>query len=523
MNALVLIFIIPIICGILGFIIYRLRNEFNFLGAVLSLYYSFYLFLNIRSQHILTHNLFNINNLNFGFYLDHFNSIIILILSLVSFLILLYSFRYMRGFKHLGSYYLYFMFTIAVTNAIILSNNLLMLLIFSFLLSIILYAFLIISSQNSMTIAHQTFCISLLFNVLISLGIYLILHETNIDSIVSEPRIIVANPLITIAFLVILIGIIGKVGLFPLNFWTANLTQTPVTIFTYIPMIIEKIVGIYLLFRLAFYIFSINNLPILRIVMLAIGGLSIIIAGFMAIRTKEIYRLLNYSAVTQFGFIFLGIGCGNAIGFASAIYNAINYLTFQPSMMLSAGSIEYWTKSTQLDSLRGLASKMPFTFFALLISVLASAGIPPLNGFFARWMLFQGIIRMNGNGMNLYALLFIIILCAGCIITPIYLFKLLVSFKGKETIYSQRIRDPGFTMSFSPVFLSITSVLLGIFVNSLSMKTLISPTIDNLFSHTSLLNIWSVNLAPILLVASLIIGIIIFFVKYNPVKQRSFV
>jgi formate hydrogenlyase subunit 3/multisubunit Na+/H+ antiporter MnhD subunit len=412
------------------------------------------------------------------------------------------------------------MLTIAVTNGFILSNNLVLLLFFSFLLAILLYAFLIVSAQDSLIVAHQTFFIAVLFNVLISLGIYLIFFYTGSTSIITEPRITSANTLSSIAFLLILIGVIGKIGLIPLNFWTTKLTKSPITIMTFIPMLLDKIIGIYLLLRLSYYIFNINQMPVIRLVILLIGGVSIVIAGLMAVKTKEVYKLCNYSAITQFGFIFLGIGCANSFGLAGAIFHSINYLIFQPSLLLTAGSIEYWTKTTQLENFQGLASKMPITFFALLIAVLASIGIPPFNGFFSKLLLFQGIIKMNINGFNI---LFILIACIGCAITPIYFLRLLYSFKGKETKYSQRIRDPGFTMSFSPILLSILCIVLGIFVNSLSWKTIILPSVNSVFVNVSQSNPWSFGLAPILLIISVLVGIIIYYTNYLTTKIRGVV
>lgn len=521
MNPLVLIFVIPIISGVLGYLIYRLRNEFNFLGTILTLYYALSLFIATRKTQVLSHDLFALNNINFSFYLDQFSGIFILGIAVISFIILLYSFRYMRGFKHISSYYLYFMLTIAVANGLIISNNLILLLFFSFLLTTLLYLFLFVSSGKSLIAANQIFLVNILFNIIISLGISLLLFQTGNASITINPQIIPTTTPLILAFFLILIGIIGKIGIIPLHFWTSKLIKTPVTIMTFIPMTLDKIIGIYLLFRLSYYIFNINQVLLIRLIILAIGGISIIYAGLLAIKTKEVYQLLNYNAIIQLGFIFIGIGCANPFGFAGGILHSLNYLTFQPSLLLTSGSVEYWTKTATLDNFEGLASKMPITFFTLVIVSLSCAGVPPLNGFFSKWLLFQGILKMNGTGFNIISLLFTIVAVLGVIFTFVYLFRLLYAFQGTKTKYSQRIRDPGFTMSFSPIILSILCIILGIFANSLSWQTITLPSTNTIFPNLTNINPWTFGPALILLIISLLIGAIIYYYKLYQNRLRS--
>jgi len=196
-------------------------------------------------------------------------------------------------------------------------------------------------------------------------------------------------------------------------------------------------------------------------------------------------------------------------------------LTFQPSLLLTSGSVEYWTKTTTLDNFEGLASKMPITFFTLVIVSLSCAGVPPLNGFFSKWLLFQGILKMNGTGFNIISLLFTIVAVLGVIFTFVYLFRLLYAFQGTKTKYSQRIRDPGFTMSFSPIILSILCIILGIFANSLSWQTITLPSTNTIFPNLTNINPWTFGPALILLIISLLIGAIIYYYKLYQNRLRS--
>ncbi len=514
MNPLLLVFIIPASAGILGFVIYRLRNEFNFLGTILTLYYSLYLFITTRKPVIHEFNLFQLGNIKFSFFLDQFSGIVLLGIAVVSFVIVLYSFRYMRGLKHFGVYYFYLLLSIAAANGMILANNLLLFLFFSIVLSILFYVLLTVSSEESTSTKNQSFLSLILFNVLISLGISILIFRTGNASIISDPKLIPYNSSLVYAYLLILIGIIGKIGIIPFQWWTLKLTKsTPITIYTLIPMIFEKIIGVYLLIRLSYYIFDISGTSLVRFIILAVGSISIIIACLMAIRTKDSYHLLNFASITQIGFIFIGIGCANPLGYASAVLNSINYLAFQPVLFLTAGSVEYWTKTTNLDSFQGIASKLPITFFACLFAVLALCGVPPLNGFFSKWIMFDAIIKINPNGLNITSIILIIVSIFGSIMTTLYFIKFLLAFQGTKSKCSPRVRDPSFTMWAPMNALSALCVVLGVFALSLSWRTITLPSVRALFPQEVIANPWTFGIAPFILVASILAGIVIYYFK----------
>jgi formate hydrogenlyase subunit 3/multisubunit Na+/H+ antiporter MnhD subunit len=317
-----------------------------------------------------------------------------------------------------------------------------------------------------------------------------------------------------IAYILIFIGAIGKIGLIPFHWWTLKLTRaTPITIYTIIPMIIEKIISIYLLIRLSYYIFNIGDAVLIRILILGFGGLSIIIACLMALKTDDAYKLLNYASITQVGFILIGIGCTSPLGYASAMLNTVNYLLFQPSLLLTAGSIEYWTKTTNLNSFEGMASKMPISFFACLFAVLALCGVPPMNGFFSKWLMFDAIYTISPNGLNLFSIVLIIISIFGCMMTTIYLLKFILAFQGSESKSSPRVRDPGFTMWSTTILLSTLCFILGIFALSLSWRTFIFPSVNNVFPQSFITNPWIITPAPFILIISIVAGIIIYYTK----------
>lgn len=521
MNPLLVITVIPVAAGILGFLIHRLRNEFHFIGTAIILYYSIYLFITTRKPGTLNFSMFTLNNINFGLYFDQFSGVIILLIAVTSFLVLLYSLRSMRGYKYLKSYYLLLLTTISIANGLILSNNLILLFVFSVLLLIILYIFILMTVEKPSIVTNQMLLLVGISNILILLGVTILLYRYQIIFIIAEPRLTGFSPLLNIAFILILIGVIGKTGFVPLHSWTLKLVKSPVTIMTFVPMIIDRITGIYLLFRLSYFIFNINDVLLIRVLILILGCTGVVIAGLMALKTNDAYRLLTFSSIVQIGLIFIGIGCANPFGLAGSIYHLVNYLTFQPSLLLAIGSVQYWTKNTLMNNFQGLASKMPATYFTVLVAALACIGLPPFNGFFSKWLLFQGSLNFNLDGTKIITMILSFVILFSCIIAPIYFLKLLYAFQGKETKYSQKIRDPGFTMSSPPALFSIFCIILGIFSYSFVWRTITIPVVSSIFPAMSQVNPWNFGLAPILLITSFVAGSIIYYIKVRKLKIAS--
>ena len=138
--------------------------------------------------------------------------------------------------------------------------------------------------------------------------------------------------------------------------------------------------------------------------LMAIGSLTIVCAVMMALVQHDLKRLLGYHAVSQVGYMVLGIGTGNPIGIAGGIFHMLNHAIYKSCLFLSAGAVEKKTGTTDLDKLGGLSKTMPVVYVAFLIASLAISGVPPLNGFASKWMIYQGIIETGRQGSHLWIL-----------------------------------------------------------------------------------------------------------------------
>lgn len=132
MNSLVLVIMIPVVAALFGLIFYRLRNEFSFIGVVLTLYIAFRIFLTTRNN-MVSYHLFNIFGQKLSLYADAFTGFILLASAFFGLCLILYSFRYIRGLlpKQQNLYHFYLIATLAGANGLILAKNLFLIILFS--------------------------------------------------------------------------------------------------------------------------------------------------------------------------------------------------------------------------------------------------------------------------------------------------------------------------------------------------------------------------------------------------------
>jgi len=191
-------------------------------------------------------------------------------------------------------------------------------------------------------------------------------------------------------------------------------------------------------------------------------------------------------------------------------------------LFLSAGSVEHWAKTDEIDKLGGLARQMPLTFISFLVAAFAISGVPPLNGFVSKWMVYQGIIGLAHEGNRLYPV-FLAAAMLGSVLTLASFMKLLHAvFFGQRPESLARVREVGFSMWLPPALLAALCVVFGVFAYQMPLRSLIYPSLPLLIEPTG---IWQPVLTTLLLLASLGIGLLIYLfgTARRPTAARTFV
>jgi NADH-quinone oxidoreductase subunit L len=403
----------------------------------------------------------------FDLRLYSFNAFILFWIALTGFLISLFSLIKMRTHPRLREYYGYFFLTLAIAGGSVLADNFVVFLFFWEGLLLALYGLITLGTRNAPRTAVKSFLISAFCDFCLILGIAILWSingTAKMSGISAAPQGLAA-----VSFLLMVIGAIGKAGSMPFHTWIPDAAvDAPVSVMAFLPAALEKLLGIYLLARICLDFFSLEANSGLNILLMTIGAVTIVLAVLMALIQKDFKKLLSFHAISQVGYMILGIGTGTPIGIAGGLFHMLNNAIYKCGLFLSAGSIEHRTGTTELKKLGGLGREMPVTAIGFAVCALAISGVWPLNGFVSKEMIFHGSLETG------YAV-FAIAAWVGAIFTFASFLK-----AGHAIFLGPRSTEvPAVKESESPIFLPIL-VLAGICVlfgigNALPLNAFIQP------------------------------------------------
>lgn len=486
-----------------------------------------------------------IMGIRINFAIDYLNSFILLFVGLFAFLIVLYSLKFMEGKDRLNEYYAYLLFALAATNGALLSNNLLLLIIFWDIVLLAMYGLISIGGAKAASgSGKKAFIIVGVSDFLMLLGVLIIWYFTrslDINVINNLAVTGVSFKLSILAFVLVCCGALAKAGSMPFHTWIPDASQeAPVPVMAFLPASLDKLLGIYLLARIVLNLFElVPGFGIAGLILMFIGAFTIIAAVMMALVQHDLKKLLSYHAVSQVGYMILGIGTGNPIGIVGGIFHMLNNTIYKSCLFLGAGNVEKEAGTTQLDKLGGLARKMPITYITFLIAALSISGIPPFNGFVSKWMVYQGVIQnasMAGKSMSgVLTWFFLVAAFFGSALTLASFMKLIYSVFLEKRSDSPQVKEVSPFMWIPMVVLAFLCVFLGVFAqipiksffgrifeNTAFIKTMAGSAVNmNLadIPHAiSLSGIWNPTLATLLILIGIIIGFVIYL--WGNVKAR---
>ncbi|MFH1458412.1 MAG: proton-conducting transporter membrane subunit [Candidatus Omnitrophota bacterium] len=441
--------------------------------------------------------------------LDSLNSFVVLAIGLFFVLTVIYSARFMEGRPSLIQYYTYIILTAIASVIAVLANNLILLLVCWGFLGLTLYLLIGTGSDASSAAAKKAFIIVGGSDALMLLGIGIIYYLTK-EFQMDKIRLELNSGLTWLAYLSIAVGCFAKAGAMPFHSWIPDCAQAaPAPVVAFLPASLDKLLGIYLLARVSLELFSMNQAMSLFLMM--IGAFTIVAAAMMALIQHNMKRLLAYSTVSQVGYMVLGLSTGLPIGIAGGIFHMLNHTIYKSCLFLTAGNVEYSTKTTELNELGGLARFMPLTYVSTLIAGLSLSGIPPFNGFFSKWMIYQGLIERLSFGGRPLVIICLAAAMFGSGLTLAGFMKLLHAvFLGQPSQkYRKPVTEVSWAMWLPCVLLALICVIFGVFANQIPMKYFILPAVGGV----GFIGNWYAGLSTLLIMAGFLLGLFILSLK----------
>lgn len=413
------------------------------------------------------------NGMDFDLRLYGFSAAVLLWVNIFTFLVVLYSCVKMAGTQRLREYYPYVFLTNMFASGAVLSDNLILFMFFWGAMLVTLYLLIWLGSYDSWKTALKSLVILGFCDFCLLLGILILWHITGtlkMSAIAAAP--VKPVGLAMAAFLLMTTGAIGKGGAMPFHNWIPDAaTDAPVTVMAFIPASLEKLLGIYLLARISLNLFILQPNSALSIILMSIGAFTIVCAVMMALVQKNLKRLLAYHAVSQVGYMILGIGTGIPLAIVGGIFHMFNHAIYKSGLFLSAGAVEHKTGTTDLKKLGGLMKNMPVTGACFMVCALSISGVWPLNGFVSKEMIFHGTYE---TGM----LIFVIAAWVGAIFTFASFLKATHSvFLGPRTTEVPEVTENNWSMLAPMLVLSGFCILFGVY-SALPLKLFVEPAME---------------------------------------------
>ncbi|KAA6341655.1 NADH-quinone oxidoreductase subunit N [termite gut metagenome] len=212
---------------------------------------------------------------------------------------------------------------------------------------------------------------------------------------------ITGTPLQIIAFAFFFAGMGFKISLVPFHLWTADVYEGSPTAVTGYLSVVSKASAVFSLTIILVKVFA----PMIaqwQEVLYWIIIISITLANLFAIRQQNLKRFMAFSAISQAGYIMMGIIGGNAEGITAMVYYLLVYLVSTLGVFFVISTIEQKSEKIKIEEYNGLYQTNPKLAFLMTLSLFSLAGIPPLAGFFSKFFIFIEAFRAG-----FYVLVFI--------------------------------------------------------------------------------------------------------------------
>lgn len=338
--------------------------------------------------------------IDFAFRLDGLAYLFALLILCIGLLIILYAKYYLSDTDPIGKFYAYLMLFMAAMLGIVLTENILLTIVFWELTSI--SSFLLIGYWNFRSESRRGARMALTVTggggLAMLAGFLLLGHVAGtyeLSGIFAARETIQSSPLYMPILILILLGVFTKSAQFPFHFWLPQAMAAPTPVSAYLHSATMVKAGVFMLARLYP---ALGGTYDFEIIVSVIGLITMAFAAYVAIFKHDLKGLLAYSTISHLGLIIFLIGLSSPLSAAAAVFHIINHATFKASLFMVAGIIDHECGTRDMRRLRGLYKFMPYTATLAMVAAASMAGIPLFNGFLSKEMFFTESLTLSHLG-----------------------------------------------------------------------------------------------------------------------------
>lgn len=359
---------------------------------------------------------------------------------------------------------LYLFISLAMMNGVFMSDSLPMMLFFWEGLLCTLFGSLMINNRQNPAAAVKALTLSGFADLLLMLGIIVTCKVSGATAL-SEMHALPVSGVGALGFYCLMAGSLGKAGCMPFHSWIpAAAKDAPLPFMASFPGALEKLVGFFLAVRVISDVYDVAPGSAPSLVIMTVGALTLVFAVAMALVQKDMKKLLSYHAVSQVGYMVLGIGSALPVGIAGGLFHMLNNVIYKSALFMSAGIIEKSLGTTDLREFSGLRKKMPVTCVCFTVCGLSIAGVPGFNGFFSKELIFDAAYEIN--------IVFYIAALVGAFMTAVSFLKMgRAAFAGElrlpKFVKPDSIGEKGLLMKVPMAFMAVMCIVFGFIANKL--------------------------------------------------------
>ena len=379
-------------------------------------------------------------SIQLGFLVDNITIIMLLVVALISTCTHVFSLKYLEGDIRYSRYFAYLgLFTFSM-NGIVLANNLISMYMSWELVGVSSYLLIghWFEKESAANAAKKAFLTNRVGDIGFFIGIMLIYTAigsfTFTDIFDGVAGGVLAGTTLTLAGVGLFMGAMGKSSQFPLHIWLPDAMEGPTPVSALMHAATMVAAGVYLTIR----IFPILS-PDALLVVAYVGGFTALFAATIAITQNDIKKVLAYSTVSQLGYMILAVGTGV---YTAAFFHLLTHAMFKANLFYGSGSVihamhhalheknDHETDAQDMRNMGGFREKMPITYWSMLASTLAIAGVPLFSGFLSKDAILAGSLSFAQHHPEHFLLP--VFGFGAAAITAFYMFRMMfMTFHGK--------------------------------------------------------------------------------------------
>ena len=414
---------------------------------------------------------FGEQTLRLGFVLDPLAAAMLVMISLVSLCIFVFSVGYMADDKNFTRFFAYLSFFSGAMLGVVIANSLLLLFMFWELVGLASYLLIgfWIERPSAAAAAKKAFITTRIGDMGFFLGMLWLYNRSGTLLFYDGGRgclegagLALLGASATFIALLIFCGAVGKSGQFPLHVWLPDAMEGPTPVSALIHAATMVAAGVFLVARVypLFSLGAINGVTSSLTVVVWIGVTTALMAALIAIAQADIKRILAYSTVSQLGLMMVSLGVG---GVAAGIMHLLAHGFFKALLFLGSGSVIHGCHGEQdIRKMGGLRRLMPVTFGTYAIGMMALSGVPL---FFSGGWTKEEILHATAHWPRSHAPYYLML--AGVVLTALYMTRQMIYvFFGNRRSAAEHAHESPRVMTMPLIVLAIGTVFLSVVLTS---------------------------------------------------------